>query len=124
MLENYFPILVFVIVALIFGCVPLIIGRLVGPHRPDPEKLTPYECGFDAFEDARMKFDARYYLVAIIFVIFDLEIAFLFPWASIYQEIVNTEAIRLFGFIEMLVFIAILLVGYVYAWAKGALDWE
>jgi NADH-quinone oxidoreductase subunit A len=124
MLENYFPILVFVIVALVFGCVPLIIGRLVGPHRPDPEKLTPYECGFDAFEDARMKFDARYYLVAIIFIIFDLEIAFLFPWASIYQEIVNTEAIRLFGFIEMLVFIAILLVGYIYAWAKGALDWE
>ncbi|MDP1606417.1 MAG: NADH-quinone oxidoreductase subunit A [Rhodocyclaceae bacterium] len=124
MLENYFPILIFVIVALIFGCVPLIIGRLVGPHRPDPEKLSPYECGFEAFEDARMKFDARYYLVAIIFIIFDLEIAFLFPWASIYQEIVNTEAIRLFGFIEMLIFIAILLVGYIYAWAKGALDWE
>ncbi|MDO8958506.1 MAG: NADH-quinone oxidoreductase subunit A [Rhodocyclaceae bacterium] len=124
MLENYFPILVFVIVALIFGCVPLIVGRLVGPHRPDPEKLSPYECGFEAFEDARMKFDARYYLVAIIFIIFDLEIAFLFPWASIYQEIVNTEAIRMFGFIEMLVFIAILLVGYIYAWAKGALDWE
>lgn len=124
MLENYFPILIFVIVALIFGCVPMIIGRLVGPHRPDPEKLSPYECGFEAFEDARMKFDARYYLIAIIFIIFDLEIAFLFPWASIYQEIVNTEAIRMFGFIEMLVFIAILLVGYIYAWAKGALDWE
>ena len=124
MLENYFPILIFVIVALIFGCVPMIIGRLVGPHRPGPEKLSPYECGFEAFEDARMKFDARYYLIAIIFIIFDLEIAFLFPWASIYQEIVNTEAIRMFGFIEMLVFIAILLVGYIYAWAKGALDWE
>jgi NADH-quinone oxidoreductase subunit A len=124
MLENYFPILVFIIVALVFGCVPIIIGRLVGPHRPDPEKLTPYECGFNAFEDARMKFDVRYYLIAIIFILFDLEIAFLFPWAAIFKEIAGTEAVRLFGFIEMMVFIAILVVGYVYAWVKGALDWE
>jgi NADH-quinone oxidoreductase subunit A len=124
MLENYFPVLVFIFVALIFGCVPIIVGRLVGPHRPDPEKLSAFECGFEAFEDARMKFDVRYYLVAIIFILFDLEIAFLFPWATIFKEIVATESVKLFGFIEMMVFIAILVVGYVYAWAKGALDWE
>ena len=124
MLENYFPVLVFIFVALIFGCVPIIVGRLVGPHRPDPEKLSAFECGFEAFEDARMKFDVRYYLIAIIFILFDLEISFLFPWATIFKEIVNTESVKLFGFIEMLVFIAILVVGYVYAWAKGALDWE
>jgi NADH-quinone oxidoreductase subunit A len=124
MLENYFPVLVFIFVALIFGCVPIIVGRLVGPHRPDPEKLSAFECGFEAFEDARMKFDVRYYLIAIIFILFDLEIAFLFPWATIFKEIVNTESVKLFGFIEMLVFIAILVVGYVYAWARGALDWE
>ncbi|MDI6747053.1 MAG: NADH-quinone oxidoreductase subunit A [Rhodocyclaceae bacterium] len=124
MLENYFPILVFVFVALIFGCAPLIIGRLVGPHRPDPAKLSPYECGFDAFEDARMKFDARYYLVAIIFIIFDLEIAFLFPWAAIYGEIVAVDEFKYFGFFTMLVFLAILIIGDFYAWAKGALDWE
>jgi NADH-quinone oxidoreductase subunit A len=124
MLENYFPVLIFIFVALIFGCVPMIVGRLVGPHRPDPEKLSAFECGFEAFEDARMKFDVRYYLIAIIFILFDLEIAFLFPWATIFKEIVNTESVKLFGFIEMLIFIAILVVGYVYAWAKGALDWD
>ena len=124
MLENYFPVLVFIFVALIFGCVPIIVGRLVGPHRPDPEKLSAFECGFEAFEDARMKFDVRYYLIGIIFILFDLEIAFLFPWATIFKEIVNTESVKLFGFIEMLIFIAILVVGYVYAWAKGALDWD
>jgi NADH-quinone oxidoreductase subunit A len=124
MLENYFPVLIFIFVALIFGCVPIIVGRVVGPHRPDPEKLSAFECGFEAFEDARMKFDVRYYLIAIIFILFDLEIAFLFPWATIFKEIVNTESVKLFGFIEMLIFIAILVVGYVYAWAKGALDWD
>ena len=124
MLENYFPILIFVLVALVFGCVPIIIGRLVGPHRPDPEKLSAYECGFNAFEDARMKFDVRYYLIAIIFILFDLEVAFLFPWAAIFKEIAGTEAVRMFGFIEMMVFIAILVLGYIYAWVKGALDWE
>jgi NADH-quinone oxidoreductase subunit A len=124
MLENYFPVLVFIFVGLIFGCVPIIIGRVVGPHRPDPEKLSAFECGFEAFEDARMKFDVRYYLVAIIFILFDLEIAFLFPWATIFKEIVGTESVKLFGFVEMLIFIAILVVGYVYAWVKGALDWE
>jgi len=124
MLENYFPILVFVFVGLIFGCAPIIIGWVVAPHRPDPEKLSSFECGFEPFEDARMKFDVRYYLIAIIFILFDLEIVFLFPWAAIFKEIVNIESIKLFGFIEMLVFIAILVVGYVYAWVKGALEWE
>ena len=124
MLENYFPVLVFVIVGLGFGCVPILLGRLLGPHRPDAQKISPYECGFEAFEDARMQFDIRYYLIAIIFILFDLEIAFLFPWASIFKEIAASAAVRTFGFVEMFVFIGILVVGYVYAWAKGALDWE
>jgi NADH-quinone oxidoreductase subunit A len=125
MLESYFPVLIFIVVALIFGCVPILVGRLVAPHRPDPEKLTPYECGFDAFEDARMKFDVRYYLVAIAFIIFDLEVAYMFPWAAIYKEFVEADAaVRLFGFIEMFIFMGILVVGFVWAWAKGALDWE
>ncbi|MBI3141164.1 MAG: NADH-quinone oxidoreductase subunit A [Rhodocyclales bacterium] len=124
MLENYFPILLFVLVGLAFGCVPILLGWLVAPNRPDSEKLSPFECGFEAFEDARMKFDVRFYLIAIIFIVFDLEIAFLFPWAVIFKDIVGTESIRLFGFFEMLIFIGILVIGYVYAWAKGALDWE
>ncbi|GAB2181782.1 NADH-quinone oxidoreductase subunit A [Denitratisoma sp. agr-D3] len=124
MLENYFPVLVFAVVGLLFGCVPLLLGRILAPHRPDSEKTSAYECGFEAFEDARMQFDVRYYLIAIIFILFDLEIAFLFPWATIFKEIVNTEAVKMFGFVEMLVFLGILVVGYVYAWAKGALDWE
>ena len=124
MLENYFPILMFILVGVAIGVLPILLGWLVAPNRPDSEKLSPYECGFEAFEDARMKFDVRYYLVAIIFILFDLEIAFLFPWATIFKEIVQTESIKMFGFFEMLVFIAILVVGYVYAWAKGALEWE
>jgi len=124
MLENYFPVLLFILVGLGFGCVPIIMGRLVAPHRPDSEKTSPFECGFVPFEDSRMKFDIRYYLIAIIFILFDLEIAFLFPWATIFKEIVNTPEMKMFGFVEMFVFIGILLVGYVYAWAKGALDWE
>jgi NADH-quinone oxidoreductase subunit A len=124
MLENYFPVLVFVIVGLGFGCVPIFLGRVLGPHRPDKEKISAYECGFEAFEDARMQFDIRYYLIAIIFILFDLEIAFLFPWAAIFKELAAAEAVRAFGFIEMLVFLGILVVGYIYAWAKGALDWE
>ena len=122
MLENYFPILMFILVGLAFGAVPLILGgglsRLLGVHRPDSEKLSPYECGFEAFEDARMKFDVRYYLIAILFILFDLEIAFLFPWAVVLQEI------GLFGFIAMLLFLAILVVGFIYEWMKGALEWE
>lgn len=124
MLENYFPVLVFVLVGLAFGVVPIFLGWLIAPNRPDSEKLSAFECGFEPFEDARMKFDVRYYLIAILFILFDLEIAFLFPWATIFKEIVGTAEVKLFGFVEMLVFIAILVVGYVYAWAKGALDWE
>ena len=124
MLQNYFPVLVFVIVSIVMGCLPIVLGWFVAPHRPDAEKLSPYECGFEAFEDARMKFDVRYYLIAIIFILFDLEIAFLFPWATIFKEIVSNPALKMFGFVEMLVFLGILLIGYIYARAKGALDWE
>ncbi|MDR2837453.1 MAG: NADH-quinone oxidoreductase subunit A [Azonexus sp.] len=124
MMENYFPILMFVLVGVVVGVLPTALGFVLGPNKPDPEKLSPYECGFEAFEDARMKFDVRYYLIAILFILFDLEIAFLFPWATIFKDIVASESIRLFGFIEMLVFVVILVIGYVYAWAKGALEWE
>lgn len=124
MLENYFPILVFVLVALVFGCVPILMGWLIGPNRPDSEKLSPFECGFEPFEDARVKFDVRYYLVAITFIIFDLEVAFMFPWAAIFKEFVETDSVKMFGFIEMFIFMGILIVGFIYAWAKGALDWE
>ncbi|CAG4882536.1 NADH-quinone oxidoreductase subunit A [Georgfuchsia toluolica] len=124
MLESYFSILVFMVVGTVVGCLPIILGWFVAPHRPDAEKNSAYECGFEPFEDARQKFDVRYYLIAILFILFDLEIAFLFPWATIFKEIVNTPEVKFFGFIEMLVFLAILLVGYIYAWAKGALDWE
>src|SRR3990172_8854451 len=105
-------------VGLAVGVIPVVLGALLGPHRPDPEKNSPYECGFEAFEDARMKFDVRYYLVAILFILFDLEIAFLFPWAAVLGEI------GLFGFVSMMVFLAILVVGFVYEWKKGALEWE
>ncbi|HJQ63779.1 MAG TPA: NADH-quinone oxidoreductase subunit A [Burkholderiales bacterium] len=122
MLENYFPILLFIFVGIAFGAIPVLLGgglsRLLGVHRPDSEKLSPYECGFEAFEDARMKFDVRYYLVAILFILFDLEIAFLFPWAVVLQEI------GLFGFLAMMLFLAILVVGFIYEWMKGALEWE
>ncbi|MBS1139462.1 MAG: NADH-quinone oxidoreductase subunit [Proteobacteria bacterium] len=123
-MENYFPILMFVLVGVAVGVLPIAMGFILAPSRPDPEKLSPYECGFEAFEDARMKFDVRFYLIAILFILFDLEIAFLFPWASIFKDIVATESIKMFGFIEMLVFVAILVIGYAYAWAKGALEWE
>jgi len=124
MLENYFPVLVFALVGLAFGCIPILLGWLIAPHRPDSEKLSAFECGFEPFEDARMKFDVRYYLIAILFILFDLEIAFLFPWATIFREIVGTVEVKVFGFLEMLLFIGILVVGYIYAWVKGALDWE
>ncbi len=118
MLENYFPILLFILIGLAIGALILVIGRLLGPNKPDPEKLSPYECGFEAFEDARMKFDVRYYLIAILFILFDLEIAFLFPWAIVLNEI------GMFGFASMMVVLAILVVGFVYEWKKGALEWE
>ena len=118
MLAEYFPILLFLIVAVGVGVVPMVLGKLLGPNRPDPEKLSPYECGFEAFEDARMKVDVRYYLVAILFILFDLEIAFLFPWATVINDI------GLPGFFAMMLFLAILVVGFVYEWMKGALEWE
>jgi len=118
MLENYLPVLLFILVGVAVGIGPLVVGKLLGPSRPDAEKLSPYECGFEPFEDARMKFDVRYYLVAILFILFDLEIAFLFPWA------VSLDAIGFFGFAAMMIFLAILVVGFVYEWMKGALDWE
>ena len=120
MLAEYFPILLFILVGLAVGVAPMVLGRLLGPHRPDPEKLSPYECGFEAFEDARMKFDVRYYLVAILFILFDLEIAFLFPWAVVLGDL----GVWSVGFWSMMMFLAILTVGFVYEWKKGALDWE
>ena len=124
MLESYFPVLVFIVVGLGFGCVPIIIGRLVGPHRPDTEKLSPYECGFEPFEDARLKFDVRYYLIAILFILFDLEIAFLFPWATVFQELIAAGEVAWFVLGTVLVFLTVLVVGYVVEWKNGALDWE
>jgi NADH-quinone oxidoreductase subunit A len=117
-LENYFPVLMFIIVGFAVGVGPIVTGAILGPHRWDSEKLSPYECGFEAFEDARMKFDVRYYLVAILFILFDLEIAFLFPWAIVLNEI------GLFGFVSMMIFLGILVVGFIYEWMKGALEWE
>ena len=118
MLSNYFPVLLFILVGLAVGFGPMLVGWILGPHRPDAEKLSPFECGFEAFEDARMKFDVRYYLVAILFILFDLEIAFLFPWAVVLEEL------GAFGFWAMVMFLAILVVGFVYEWMKGALEWE
>ncbi|MCA1799597.1 MAG: NADH-quinone oxidoreductase subunit A [Xanthomonadaceae bacterium] len=118
MLSNYLPVLVFLSMALAFGLVLVGAGFALGPRRPDSAKLSPYECGFEAFEDARAKFDVRYYLVAILFIIFDLEIAFLFPWA------VALNGIGTFGLLSMAVFLVILVVGFIYEWKKGALEWE
>ncbi|MFM8465605.1 MAG: NADH-quinone oxidoreductase subunit A [Burkholderiaceae bacterium] len=117
-LESYLPILLFILVGLAVGAGPLIIGSLLGPNRPDPEKISPYECGFEAFEDARMKFDVRYYLVAILFILFDLEVAFLVPWAVAMKEV------GMIGFWAMMIFLGILIVGLIFEWKKGALDWE
>ena len=118
MLANYIPVLIFLLVAMIFGAAMLLVGRVMGPHKPDSEKLSPYECGFEAFEDSRMKFDVRYYLVAILFIIFDLEIAFLFPWA------IALDSVGLFGFVAMMIFLGVLVIGFAYEWMKGALEWE
>ncbi len=118
MLDNYLPVLIFVVVGIAFGVLPIALGYVLAPNKPDSAKLSPYECGFEAFEDARMKFDVRYYLVAILFILFDLEIAFLFPWA------VALKNIGLFGFMAMLLFLGILVIGFIYEWKKGALEWE
>ena len=118
MLENYLPILIFMAIGALLGIVLYSVNAVLARRAPDSEKLSPYECGFEAFEDSRIKFDVRYYLVAILFIIFDLEIAFLFPWA------VALQAIGMAGFLAMMVFLGILVVGFIYEWKKGALEWE
>ena len=118
MLAEYLPILIFLAVAGALGVLLLVLGFLFAPRKPDSQKLSAYECGFEAFEDSRMKFDVRYYLVAILFIVFDLEIAFLIPWAVAFSDIGVT------GFLAGVVFLAILTVGFAYEWKKGALDWE
>ncbi len=118
MLANYFPVLLFILIGLALGVALLTAGRLAGPSNPSKDKNSPYECGFEAFEDARMKFDVRYYLVAILFIIFDLEIAFLLPWAIVLDSI-SGEAFAAMG-----VFLFILVIGFIYEWKKGALEWE
>ena len=117
-LQQYLPVILFILVGVGVGIAPQALGYLLGPQRPDAAKNSPYECGFEAFEDARMKFDVRYYLVASLFILFDLEIAFLFPWAVALKEIGAV------GFWSVMVFLAILVVGFIYEWKKGALDWE
>ncbi|NBO12682.1 MAG: NADH-quinone oxidoreductase subunit A [Betaproteobacteria bacterium] len=117
-LSQYLPVILFILVGSLVGIGPIVLGKLLGPSRPNAAKLSPYECGFDAFEDARIKFDVRYYLVAILFILFDLEIAFLFPWAAAYREI------GVVGFWSVMIFLGILVVGFIYEWKKGALDWD
>lgn len=117
-MNDYFPILVYVGVSIFIAALFIALGLLLAPHKPDSEKLSPYECGFDPFENARLKFDIRYYLVAILFILFDLETAFLFPWAIAIGDI------GMAGFIAMMVFLVILIIGFLYEWKKGALEWE
>ena len=117
-LDSYLPVLLFILVGIAVGIAPQVLGYVLGPNRPDAAKNSPYECGFEAFENARMQLDVRYYLVAILFILFDLEIAFLFPWAVALKEVGAT------GFWAVVIFLAILVVGFAYEWKKGALDWE
>ena len=118
MLENYLPILIFIMIGGLLGIIALVIGRIMGPKRPDPAKNSAYECGFPAFDDARLPFDVRFYLVAILFIIFDLETAFLVPWAVVFREL------GWFGMIAMGIFLGLLIIGFIYEWKKGALEWE
>ena len=118
LLSEYLPILLFLGVAIAIACAAVGASLIVGKQNPDSEKLSAYECGFDAFDDARSKFDVRYYLVAILFIIFDLEVAFLFPWA------VSLSEIGMLGFWSMVIFLGILTIGFIYEWKKGALEWE
>ena len=117
-LKDYLPIILFLVIALILSAGFILINFLLSPNNPDPEKLSAYECGFEPFNDSRMEFDVRFYLVAILFIIFDLEIAFLFPWP------ISLGAIGVFGFVSMMIFLFILTIGFIYEWKKGALDWE
>jgi NADH-quinone oxidoreductase subunit A len=118
LLQEYLPLVIFIGVSLVIGLVLLIAPFLVAYRQPDPEKLSAYECGFNAFDDARMKFDVRFYLVAILFIIFDLEVTFLFPWAVAFGQL------GAFGFWSMMVFLAVLTIGFIYEWKKGALEWD
>lgn len=118
LLSEYLPIVIFVALAAVIGLALLVIPFIIAVKRPDPEKVSAYECGFDAFDDARMKFDVRFYLVSILFIIFDLEVAFLFPWAVAFKDV------GWFGFWAMMAFLAVLTIGFVYEWRKGALEWD
>ncbi|GGD55253.1 NADH-quinone oxidoreductase subunit A [Pseudoxanthomonas indica] len=118
MIANYLPTLLFLLVATGIGVALIVVGRLIGPRRPDAQKLSPYECGFEAFEDARMKFDVRYYLIAIQFIVFDLEIIFIVPWTLVFQEL-GARALVTMG-----LFVGMLFLGFIYVWKKGALEWE
>lgn len=122
-LINYVPVLLFIFAALGLGLLVVAIGFLLGPRKPDPAKLSPYECGFEVFEDARIRFDVRYYLMTILFILFDLETAFLVPWAVSLKDLSPVTA-PLYGFGVMVVFLVELILGYVYIWKKGALEWE
>lgn len=118
LLAGYVPLVIFIGISLVIGLALMIAPFMVAFQKPDPEKLSAYECGFNAFDDARMKFDVRFYLVSILFIIFDLEVAFLFPWAVSFKEV------GLFGFLSMMVFLGVLTIGFVYEWKKGALEWD
>ena len=118
LLSNYLPIVIFIGLSAVIGLALMLAPFLVAFKNPDPEKVSAYECGFEAFDDARMKFDARFYLVAILFIIFDLEVAFLFPWAVAFREV------GLFGFWSMMIFLGVLTIGFIYEWRKGALEWD
>ena len=118
LLQAYLPLVIFIGIAFVISAVLLVEPFFIAPSKPDPEKVSAYECGFDAFDDARMKFDVRFYLVSLLFIIFDLEVAFLFPWAVAFDDV------GLFGFWAMMVFLAILTIGFIYEWRKGALEWD
>ena len=118
LLREYLPILIFLALAVGFGLILMLSALVIAIRRPDPEKVSAYECGFNAFDDARMKFDVRFYLVAILFIIFDLEVAFLFPWAVAFGEI------SMLAFWSMMIFLAVLTIGFAYEWKKGAMEWE
>ena len=121
MLEQYLPIGLFILVGAAIGIAPIVMGRLIAPHAPDAEKNDAYECGFPAYEETRMRFDVRYYLVAILFIIFDLEIAFFFPWAVVLG---GEDGVGWVGYFAMMVFLGVLVIGFIYEWCKGALEWE
>lgn len=117
MLENYLPIMVFIFVGIMFGVGPILMGYFLAPHKPNAEKNSQFECGFPPFDDSRMYFNVRYYLVAILFILFDLEVAFVFPWAVVQKDL------GWFGFTSMSIFLGILVIGFIFEWKKGALDW-